>query len=796
MRLKVCRLTCDRLDQIRFLVPAIDPNRPSALGQGKLFQFSDLRVLRFRVRVAIKGLQVDLRSVGSDHTRWSRLYSPDRAHQVARRLPRVPVKGRWGSITDAEDAVLRAGQKELVQVFCEGVVTLRKTKSSKQKVADNSDVLETEQDYTERMNKWVQDAHTGLSSLDFWLNLHVGHATRLPNDHARRWLQKARKDNRGGHVGRAMIDFVCRVSNLIFEEWSALLDTSATAWRPFMDLLEADSTGEEVRADWMAKAIVLIIEEATDFFRRIVLPCLTWPHLLLWSAFQPVGISDPERARCAADLLASPDNADPAARKIRTVFFKDLKHIAETGTTTEPFHSLISDIARHWEPDTQEIEGVNSILSHMVELSPNISTHLLSSRLTINKHVLGLHSDKNTDRIDGFVQSCEMYHKRAAAYVDDKDVLRRRFDMISLEDYKQAQQEVQDDGDGQPHLAAPPAVSIKRAAKLLAALKQRLLPGELDPCATRAFQLNVGATTSTFVWLSALSFRWQHWMVQGVIGEADSPANSLGKVVITCPLVCRPLRFLLEDLAGDVPGSTIAMLTLRWYCVSMCRADITDLEVVLNLDDMRPGYGRLDADAEDIIVAWHVADEIPDHGDDACEEAAGEELHKHEAATINSFLAGGQDAGDLEAIQNEVAMIRQEMEADPDSMMDPVDLGREALLVVAIHHEGAHLLPQPAEGIILAKADKLLGQWASSVQKAAAAVDALGQPHLQDAKAKALSLAMVRKWDEEDCSQYLHWIWLGNFDTLEGRITYLGQSNRVVYQPKQECRSFQEQLAR
>ena len=427
-----------------------------------------------------------MRSVGSDHTRWSRLYSPDRAHQVARRLPRVPVKGRWGSITDAEDAVLQVGQKELVQVFCEGAVKLRKTKSSKQKVADNSDILETEQDYTERMNKWVQDAHKGISSLDFWLNLHAGHATRLPNDHARRWLQKARKDNRGEHVGRAMIDFVCRVSNLIFEEWSALLDTSATAWRPFMDLLEADSTGEEVRADWMAKAIVLIIEEATDLFRRIVLPCRTWPHLLLWFACQPADISDPERARCAADLLASPDNADPAARKIRTVFFKDLKHIAETGTTTEPFHSLISDIARHWEPDTQEIEGVNSILSHMVELSPNISTHLLSSRLTINTHVLGLHSDKNTDRIDGFVQSCEMYHKRAAAYVDDKDVLRRRFDMISLEDYKQAQQEVQDDGDGQPHLAAPPAVSIKRAAKLLAALKQRLLHGELGICATRA----------------------------------------------------------------------------------------------------------------------------------------------------------------------------------------------------------------------------------------------------------------------------------------------------------------------
>ena len=46
--------------------------------------------------------------------------------------------------------------------------------------------------------------------------------------------------------------------------------------------------------------------------------------------------------------------------------------------------------------------------------------------------------------------------------------------------------------------------------------------------------------------------------------------------------------------------------------------------------------------------------------------------------------------------------------ANPDSMMDPTDLARDALLVAAIHHDGDRQFPQPADDIV-GKADRLIG---------------------------------------------------------------------------------------
>eukprot|EP00969_Alexandrium_andersonii_P162919 7201804-Alexandrium_andersonii.AAC.1 len=89
---------------------------------------------------------------------WGRLYSEATASQVAGQLPRVPVKGRRGSVTDAEKSVLKADKEELISVFHSAVVLVR-AKGPCAPTALRDEVGEPEDAYSERLNKWVRDAY-------------------------------------------------------------------------------------------------------------------------------------------------------------------------------------------------------------------------------------------------------------------------------------------------------------------------------------------------------------------------------------------------------------------------------------------------------------------------------------------------------------------------------------------------------------------------------------------------------------------------------------------------------------
>ena len=62
------------------------------------------------------------------------------------------------------------------------------------------------------------------------------------------------------------------------------------------------------------------------------------------------------------------------------------------------------------------------------------------------------------------------------------------------------------------------------------------------------------------------------------------------------------------------------------------------------------------------------------------------------------------------------------------------------------------------------------------------------------ARAERISL-VLRVASETDVAPSLHWLQWDDMASLSGRITYLDRSNRIVYQPAQRRRSFQEDVA-
>ena len=53
----------------------------------------------------------------------------------------------------------------------------------------------------------------------------------------------------------------------------------------------------------MEMVVIFSLEMSCDFYARIVLACRRWPLLLNWLVFAQPEVEDPERQRCAEDLL-------------------------------------------------------------------------------------------------------------------------------------------------------------------------------------------------------------------------------------------------------------------------------------------------------------------------------------------------------------------------------------------------------------------------------------------------------------------------------------------------------------
>jgi hypothetical protein len=71
--------------------------------------------------------------------------------------------------------------------------------------------------------------------------------------------------------------------------------------------------------------------------------------------------------------------------KLARLFRRDLEVARDTGKLLGPLRGLLVELFGCTRPDTQAVEGVNSMLRRMLNLAPHLSVELLSSRLIIKK---------------------------------------------------------------------------------------------------------------------------------------------------------------------------------------------------------------------------------------------------------------------------------------------------------------------------------------------------------------------------------------------------------------------------
>ena len=273
--------------------------------------------------------------------------------------------------------------------------------------ADDADESET---WDEKMSRWERLVLHDVDSNDFWVDVHVGDLVRMPVIHLANFLQQQIKILPDVRKEVFMEDCpFTSVQHLVYGKAADIAvdfetlsgDTAAASehlWAPMWDHVPDDN-----RTAVRAYCVCLLNEIAADYNMRIMLLVTELPLTLCWLVYRPFGEPCPERKRIAATLLdlLKQSNMDESFLiknkhlqtpwKIVTRFAAELTVAYLEGTITRGLHFFLVCVVRQLSSDTQEIEGINSIIKHIKDVAPSIGLFLLNAR-TINKKTLDLSS--------------------------------------------------------------------------------------------------------------------------------------------------------------------------------------------------------------------------------------------------------------------------------------------------------------------------------------------------------------------------------------------------------------------
>ena len=96
---------------------------------------------------------------------------------------------------------------------------------------------------------------------------------------------------------------------------------------------------------------------------------------MLWFAHGTVDDKCPDRVLVAKELLQTDAaNLPPTARKVKKLFFKELiQVIGADGECPVALYVPFRMLACKWRADTQEIEGIMSMIQAAMKVAPNMS---------------------------------------------------------------------------------------------------------------------------------------------------------------------------------------------------------------------------------------------------------------------------------------------------------------------------------------------------------------------------------------------------------------------------------------
>ena len=285
-----------------------------------------------------------------------KIFKASGKNPVYKSLPRRALKGRWGSMSAAENYLLRCGFEELPKIFSDALGALPLDDADLLQVVDISNVLEMDTAlYKTVMGKWRRDAIAALNSTAFWIRLAVAHFTRKPIDHLMHWIMStanmAPTEAEGDSSSPALVASSGKLPPLLFgtldrimEEFKVdVLNSDSPQWEMFHTLVSKDETKFMNETSWVAMLVSTALEMASEIHRRFVDYLGTFPARLAWMIFEEPDIACDVRKATAAYFLACADLDEDFSKKFRHHFWDQFKLCSETGCICPTLHQLIMD---------------------------------------------------------------------------------------------------------------------------------------------------------------------------------------------------------------------------------------------------------------------------------------------------------------------------------------------------------------------------------------------------------------------------------------------------------------------
>ena len=206
-------------------------------------------------------------------------------------------------------------------------------------------------------------------------------------------ISKTYRDEERTYLGKTPLsELVAHKAVSMFNEYCSKplrndAETNDKIWGKVWQFVPGDSLKPDVRR----LMIALTLRSACSWHFRILRPCTSMPLQLLLLVELPCNVSCGRRVALAHILIDTEDcclfakNSDFAV-KLKAVFRLELELIIATGGTCPRLLWIFMLLVRAQLPlDSQEIEGMHSILQRMAKAAPHMGQALASDRLGIKK---------------------------------------------------------------------------------------------------------------------------------------------------------------------------------------------------------------------------------------------------------------------------------------------------------------------------------------------------------------------------------------------------------------------------
>ena len=313
------------------------------------------------------------------------------------------LRGRWGSIQDVEQIIAGAAMyigKVFAAVFTKLVAKDDEeiAKESHKTDGRKPNKVGAEEDDAFKRNQRSYRSHSlTCATSALWLaTVRISHIPKAPLCGFIFWMQKAKarcaeSKEQARQAGKEflgetpMSKLVAYKARDIFTEIMALAGDASvhTKWAPVWEVLPEDR-----RAEACNLILSLVLQACASWYHRVMMVVESWPYLLLLMVEAPAHVCC-ERRREVARLLAVTSDCclrklhSDVALKVKTVFATEIRISIDSGMCAPRLLAFLTAWRSRMAGQTQDVEGLISVLQVMTNRCPNMRLPLATSRLSI-----------------------------------------------------------------------------------------------------------------------------------------------------------------------------------------------------------------------------------------------------------------------------------------------------------------------------------------------------------------------------------------------------------------------------